>query len=102
MSFIWRKFAESFVVSSYAAEIRRQELLEKYKSLKVCEPVSLTLKSLKLLYRKTESLNHSVFFLSCTMQESGKLESFLDKRRKKNATKDHRFMPYRRADASEQ
>uniref|UniRef100_A0A1J3H818 rRNA biogenesis protein RRP36 n=1 Tax=Noccaea caerulescens TaxID=107243 RepID=A0A1J3H818_NOCCA len=50
------------------SEIRNQELIEKYNSLKA----------------------------------SGKLESFLDKRRKKNATKDHRFMPYRRADASEQ
>uniref|UniRef100_M4EDV2 rRNA biogenesis protein RRP36 n=1 Tax=Brassica campestris TaxID=3711 RepID=M4EDV2_BRACM len=47
------------------SEIRKQELIEKYNSLK----------------------------------ESGKLSSFLDKRRKKNATKDHRYMPYRRADA---
>ncbi|KAH0913299.1 hypothetical protein HID58_036620 [Brassica napus] len=31
-----------------------------------------------------------------------KLSLFLDKRRKKNATKDHRYMPYRRADTSEQ
>ncbi|CAN6907913.1 unnamed protein product [Brassica oleracea] len=30
------------------------------------------------------------------------LSSFRDKRRKKNATKDHRYMPYRRADVSEQ
>ncbi|WZZ19116.1 hypothetical protein YC2023_112205 [Brassica napus] len=52
-------------LTSYAAEIRKQELIEKYNSLK----------------------------------ESGKLSSFLDKRRKKNATKDHRYMPYRRADA---
>ncbi|CAH8382361.1 unnamed protein product [Eruca vesicaria subsp. sativa] len=50
------------------SEIRKQELIEKYNSLK----------------------------------ESGKLSSFLDKRRKKNATKDHRYMPYRRADTSEQ
>ncbi|KAF3495135.1 hypothetical protein DY000_02057803 [Brassica cretica] len=50
------------------SEIRKQELIEKYNSLK----------------------------------ESGKLSSFRDKRRKKNATKDHRYMPYRRADVSEQ
>lgn len=50
------------------SEIRKQELIEKYNSLK----------------------------------ESGKLSSFLDKRRKKNATKDHRYMPYRRAGASEE
>ncbi|WZZ83540.1 hypothetical protein YC2023_104112 [Brassica napus] len=37
-----------------------------------------------------------------SLKESGKLSLFLDKRRKKNATKDHRYMPYRRADTSEQ
>ncbi|KAG2319960.1 hypothetical protein Bca52824_013173 [Brassica carinata] len=36
------------------------------------------------------------------LKESRKLSLFLDKRRKRNATKDHRYMPYRRADASEQ
>ncbi|OMO80223.1 Ribosomal protein S7e [Corchorus capsularis] len=30
------------------------------------------------------------------LKASGKLESFIDKRRRKNAAKDHRFMPYRR------
>ncbi|CAN8293953.1 unnamed protein product [Cochlearia groenlandica] len=49
------------------SEIRKQELIEKYNTLK----------------------------------ESGKLSSFLDKRRKKNATKDHRYMPYRRTNGSE-
>ncbi|VVA91122.1 unnamed protein product [Arabis nemorensis] len=37
-----------------------------------------------------------------SLKESGKLSSYIDKRRKKNATKDHRYMPYRRASASEQ
>ncbi|CAN6907917.1 unnamed protein product [Brassica oleracea] len=37
-----------------------------------------------------------------SLKESGKLSLFLDKRRKKNATKDHRYMPYRGADTSEQ
>ncbi|KAF7073747.1 hypothetical protein CFC21_078691 [Triticum aestivum] len=30
------------------------------------------------------------------LKEAGKLDSFMEKRRKKNASKDHRFMPYRR------
>ncbi|XP_044382263.1 ribosomal RNA processing protein 36 homolog isoform X1 [Triticum aestivum] len=30
------------------------------------------------------------------LKETGKLDSFMEKRRKKNASKDHRFMPYRR------
>ncbi|KAL3693034.1 hypothetical protein R1sor_006685 [Riccia sorocarpa] len=44
------------------SELRKQELIEKYKELKT----------------------------------SGKLDKFMAKRRKKNATKDHRFVPYRR------
>ncbi|PRQ32337.1 putative rRNA biogenesis protein RRP36 [Rosa chinensis] len=32
------------------------------------------------------------------LKGSGKLEAFLEQRRKKNATKDHRYMPYRRPD----
>jgi len=35
-------------------------------------------------------------------QASGKLDSFIEKRRKKNAAKDHRYMPYRRSNNSEQ
>ncbi|XP_050230397.1 uncharacterized protein LOC126679419 isoform X2 [Mercurialis annua] len=31
------------------------------------------------------------------LKESGKLESFIEKRRKKNASKDHRYMPYRKS-----
>ncbi|CAM0952543.1 unnamed protein product [Alopecurus aequalis] len=30
------------------------------------------------------------------LKEAGKLDAFMEKRRKKNASKDHRFMPYRR------
>ncbi|KAK6274800.1 hypothetical protein POUND7_004509 [Theobroma cacao] len=36
------------------------------------------------------------------LKASGKLESFIEKRRRKNAAKDHRFMPYRRPNNSEQ
>ncbi|OMP04763.1 Ribosomal protein S7e [Corchorus olitorius] len=36
------------------------------------------------------------------LKASGKLESFIEKRRRKNAAKDHRFMPYRRPGNSEQ
>jgi hypothetical protein len=35
-------------------------------------------------------------------QKSGKLDAFIEKRRRKNAAKDHRFMPYRRSNDSEQ
>lgn len=31
------------------------------------------------------------------LKEAGKLDAFMEKRRKKNASKDHRFMPYRRS-----
>ncbi|PWZ12733.1 Coatomer subunit epsilon-1 [Zea mays] len=30
------------------------------------------------------------------LKEAGKLDAFMEKRRRKNASKDHRFMPYRR------
>ncbi|KAK1632454.1 hypothetical protein QYE76_006769 [Lolium multiflorum] len=30
------------------------------------------------------------------LKETGKLDAFIEKRRKKNASKDHRYMPYRR------
>ena len=38
------------------------------------------------------------FFKICIHhpQEAGKLDAFMERRRKKNASKDHRFMPYRR------
>ncbi|KAF9689384.1 hypothetical protein SADUNF_Sadunf01G0086700 [Salix dunnii] len=36
------------------------------------------------------------------LKASGKLESFIEKRRRKNAAKDHRYMPYRRSTNSEQ
>lgn len=36
------------------------------------------------------------------LKASGKLESYLTKKRKQNAAKEHRYMPYRRPNASEQ
>ncbi|XP_052209905.1 uncharacterized protein LOC127813148 [Diospyros lotus] len=36
------------------------------------------------------------------LKASGKLESYIQKRRSRNAAKDHRYMPYRRPDSSEQ
>ncbi|CAI9259641.1 unnamed protein product [Lactuca saligna] len=50
------------------SEIRKQELVEKFKELKA----------------------------------SGKLASFIEKKRRKNAAKDHRFMPYRRPNEGEE
>ncbi|XP_024958769.1 ribosomal RNA processing protein 36 homolog [Cynara cardunculus var. scolymus] len=35
------------------------------------------------------------------LKESGKLASFIEKKRRKNAAKDHRFMPYRRPNDNE-
>ncbi|EEF51097.1 conserved hypothetical protein [Ricinus communis] len=35
------------------------------------------------------------------LKESGKLGSFIEKRRKKNASKDHRYMPYRNSEHTE-
>ncbi|KAK6935325.1 rRNA biogenesis protein RRP36 [Dillenia turbinata] len=50
------------------SEIRKQRLVDKYKSLK----------------------------------EAGKLESFIEKKRRKNAAKDQRYMPYRRPSDEQQ
>ncbi|XP_071730739.1 uncharacterized protein [Rutidosis leptorrhynchoides] len=50
------------------SEIRKQELVEKFKALKA----------------------------------SGQLASFIEKKRRKNAAKDHRFMPYRRPNENQQ
>ncbi|XP_068339416.1 uncharacterized protein [Pyrus communis] len=36
------------------------------------------------------------------LKASGKLKPFIEKRRRKNAAKDHRYMPYHRPDATEQ
>ncbi|XP_065858187.1 uncharacterized protein [Euphorbia lathyris] len=36
------------------------------------------------------------------LKGSGKLESFIEKRRRKNASKDHRYVPYRRSSTGEQ
>ncbi|XP_043698372.1 ribosomal RNA processing protein 36 homolog [Telopea speciosissima] len=35
------------------------------------------------------------------LKETGKLESFIEKKRRKNASKDHRFVPYRRSNNNE-
>ncbi|KNA20894.1 hypothetical protein SOVF_048140 [Spinacia oleracea] len=35
------------------------------------------------------------------LKESGKLDSFMEKKRRRNAAKDHRFMPYRKANNDE-
>ncbi|KAF6154422.1 hypothetical protein GIB67_028314 [Kingdonia uniflora] len=35
------------------------------------------------------------------LKAAGKLESFIDKKRKKNASKDHRYVPYRCVDKDE-
>jgi len=86
----------------FSAEIRRQRLIEKYKHLKVCilehlcvphSPCSHCLLSFMLIF----SINpiYSLF------QASGKLDSYIEKRRKRNAAKDHRFMPYARPVDSE-
>lgn len=36
------------------------------------------------------------------LKASGKLEAFIEKRRRKNASKDHRYMPYRRSSNNDQ
>ncbi|XP_020209819.1 ribosomal RNA processing protein 36 homolog [Cajanus cajan] len=43
--------------------------------------------------RLIEKYNH--------LKSSGKLEAFVEKRRRRNAAKDHRYMPYRRSDDME-
>ncbi|EOA36210.1 hypothetical protein CARUB_v10010126mg [Capsella rubella] len=48
--------------------------------------------------KKSEIRKQALIEKYNTLKESGKLTSYLDKRRKKNATKDHRFMPYRRTE----
>ncbi|CAH8252086.1 unnamed protein product [Arabidopsis lyrata] len=48
--------------------------------------------------KKSEIRKQTLIEKYNSLKESGKLTSYLDKRRKKNATKDHRFMPYRRAE----
>ncbi|KAL5715343.1 hypothetical protein ACHQM5_017176 [Ranunculus cassubicifolius] len=35
------------------------------------------------------------------LKESGKLQSFIERKRRKNASKDHRFVPYRRPEAQD-
>jgi len=82
----------------FSAEIRKQRLVEKYNDLKVC--------ILEHLYVAPSFYHHCVmpYCLSFPLilsihhfQSSGNLESYIEKKRKRNAAKDHRFMPYRRS-----
>lgn len=41
------------------------------------------------------------FDWSASLQATGKLEKFLEKRRRKNAAKDHRYLPYRRPESNQ-
>jgi len=41
-------------------------------------------------------LPQSLVFHVRYSQEAGKLDAFIERRRRKNASKDHRYMPYRR------
>lgn len=66
-----------------AAEIRKQTLAEKYKELKVHQ---LDLWLVLVVY-----IDEFVVI----NQESGKLEAFMEKRMRRNAAKDRRYMPYR-------
>ncbi|KAL1198164.1 hypothetical protein V5N11_035841 [Cardamine amara subsp. amara] len=46
--------------------------------------------------KKSEIRKQTLIEKFNTLKETGKLESYVQKQRKKNATKDHRYMPYRR------
>ncbi|KAK1294918.1 hypothetical protein QJS10_CPA16g01757 [Acorus calamus] len=46
--------------------------------------------------KKSEIREQSLIQKYNNLKAEGKLESFIEKRRKKNASKDHRYMPYRR------
>ncbi|XP_047327640.1 ribosomal RNA processing protein 36 homolog [Impatiens glandulifera] len=52
--------------------------------------------------KKSEIRKQSLIGKFTDLKESGKLDAYIDKRRKKNATKDHRYMPYRRPGNNEQ
>ncbi|KDP25506.1 hypothetical protein JCGZ_20662 [Jatropha curcas] len=52
--------------------------------------------------KKSEIRNQRLIKEFNKLKGSGKLESFIEKKRRKNASKDHRFMPYRRSSNSEQ
>lgn len=58
-----------------------------------------------MLHVKTYSISYTILLTIAfyeTTQESGKLESFIEKRRRKNASKDRRYMPYRRSSNTEE
>ncbi|XP_057794512.1 uncharacterized protein LOC131010851 [Salvia miltiorrhiza] len=46
--------------------------------------------------KKSEIQKHKLAEKFKELKESGKLESFIEKKRRRNAAKDHRYMPYRR------
>lgn len=55
--------------------------------------------SIGFLAVSQKQLRSEIFDLHGYLQASGKLESFLAKRRKKNASKDHRYIPTKRRSA---
>ncbi|KAH7548568.1 hypothetical protein ACOSP7_031836 [Xanthoceras sorbifolium] len=52
--------------------------------------------------KKSEIRKQSLIEKYNNLKASGKLESFIEKRRRKNASKDHKYMPYRRPGNNEQ
>ncbi|OAY59870.1 ribosomal RNA processing protein 36 homolog [Manihot esculenta] len=52
--------------------------------------------------KKSEIRKHRLIKEYSKLKESGKLESFIEKRRRKNASKDRRYMPYRRSSNTEE
>ncbi|KAI4303494.1 hypothetical protein MLD38_039115 [Melastoma candidum] len=52
--------------------------------------------------KKSEIRNRRLIEKYNILKESGKLDSFIEKKRRKNAAKDHRYMPYRRTNQDDQ
>lgn len=88
----------TFFFFFFSAEIRKQRLVDKYNHLKVCilehlyVPPSFYPNCI-MSYCLSFPLILSIYYF----QSSGNLESYIEKKRKRNAAKDHRFMPYRRS-----
>jgi hypothetical protein len=81
-----------FVFVSWPAEIRQRKLMDKYNELKVMHSGFMWL----LIFYADGHLSPYAWIYVDHLQETGKLDAFIEKRRKKNASKDHRYMPYRR------
>lgn len=80
-----------------AAEIRERKLIKKYNELKVYFiPWNIDFDSFLFLKIKYLSLLLASFISLLDSQEGGKLDAYIEKRRKKNASKDHRYVPYKR------